>query len=100
MNPSLLINRFLWLALPLLLAPLAWALLDWAVLSAVFRPDLQACQQATGQGACWGVVAEKWRIILFGRYPVAEQWRAATVLVLWSALLFATAANVFKSKTT
>lgn len=100
MNPSLLINRFLWLALPLLLAPLAWALLDWAVLSAVFRPDLQACQQATGKGACWGVVAEKWRIILFGRYPVAEQWRAATVLVLWSALLFATAANVFKSKTT
>ena len=100
MNPSLLINRFLWLALPLLLAPLAWALLDWAVLSAVFRPDLQACQQATGQGACWGVVAEKWRIILFGRYPVAEKWRAATVLVLWSALLFATAANVFKSKTT
>ncbi|MDZ4049423.1 MAG: amino acid ABC transporter permease [Limnobacter sp.] len=100
MNPSLLINRFLWLALPLLLAPLAWALLDWAVLSAVFRPDLQACQQATGQGACWGVVAEKWRIILFGRYPVAEQWRAATVLVLWSALLLATAANVFKSKTT
>ena len=103
MNPGRFVNRwfnrFLWLALPLLLAPLAWGLLDWAVLNAVFRPDLQACQQATGQGACWGVVAEKWRVIVFGRYPVPEQWRAATVLVLWSALLFATAARVFKSKT-
>lgn len=98
MNASLVFNRFLWVALPLLLAPVAWALLDWAVLNAVFRPDLQACQQAAGQGACWGVVAEKWRVILFGRYPVAEQWRAGTVLVVWSVLLFATAARVFKPK--
>lgn len=98
MNPGLLLNRFLWVALPLLLAPVAWALLDWAVFSAVFKPDFQACQQAAGQGACWGVVAEKWRVILFGRYPLAEQWRAATVLVVWSGLLFATAARVFKAK--
>lgn len=99
MNPAVLFNRFLWVALPVLLAPVAWMLLDWALLSAVFRPDLQACQQAAGQGACWGVVAEKWRLILFGRYPIEEQWRAATVLVLWSALLFATAARIFKPNT-
>jgi general L-amino acid transport system permease protein len=95
---GLVMNRLLWLALPLLLAPLLWALADWAVFSAVFRPDLAACQLAAGQGACWGVVAEKWRIILFGRYPLDEQWRAATVLVVWSALLFATAARVLKPK--
>lgn len=99
MNATVVFNRFLWVALPLLLAPVAWALLDWTVLSAVFQPDLQACQQAAGQGACWGVVAEKWRVILFGRYPVAEQWRAGMVLVVWSMLLFATAARVFKPKT-
>jgi len=58
-------NRFLWVALPLLLAPVLWALVDWAVLSAVFQPNLQACQQAAGKGACWGVIAEKWRVILF-----------------------------------
>jgi general L-amino acid transport system permease protein len=102
-NTNLLLHRFfngfLWLALPLLLAPVAWALADWAVFSAVFRPDLQACQQAGGQGACWGVVAEKWRVILFGRYPLEEQWRAGIVLLLWSVLLFATAARVFTSKT-
>ena len=89
---------FLWIALPLLLAPVGWALADWALFSAVFKPDLQACQQAAGQGACWGVVAEKWRIILFGRYPLEEQWRAGVVLVVWSALIFATAARVLRKK--
>lgn len=98
MSRGLVMNRLLWVVLPLLLAPLLWALVDWAVLSAVFRPDLAACQQAAGQGACWGVVAEKWRIILFGRYPLEEQWRAATVLLVWSVLLFATAARVLKPK--
>jgi general L-amino acid transport system permease protein len=91
-------NRILWVVLPVLLAPLVWALLDWAVFNAVFVPNLQACQQAAGQGACWGVVAEKWRVILFGRYPLEEQWRAGIVLVLWSVLLFATAARVFKAR--
>ena len=28
-------------------------------------------------GACWGVIAEKWRPILFGRYPYEDQWRPA-----------------------
>ncbi len=98
MNP-VMFNRFLWVALPLLLAPVLWALVDWAVLSAVFQPNLQACQQAAGKGACWGVIAEKWRVILFGRYPLEEQWRAGTVLVLWSVLLFTTAARVFNNKT-
>lgn len=98
MSPGLVMNRLLWVVLPLLLAPVLWALVDWAVFSAVFGPDLAACQQAAGQGACWGVVAEKWRVILFGRYPLEEQWRAATVLVVWSVLLFATAARLLTPK--
>ena len=39
-------------------------------LHAVFAPDADACQAARGDGACWGVIAEKWRLIIFGRYPV------------------------------
>ncbi|HEX4878980.1 MAG TPA: amino acid ABC transporter permease [Limnobacter sp.] len=86
-------NALAWaLLLPPLLG-LAWLTFDWAVLHAVFEPNLQACQAAAGQGACWGVVAEKWRVILFGRYPVEEQWRAGLVLVLWTVLLFGTAAR-------
>ena len=59
-------------------------LIDWMLLQAVFRPDAAACQAVNHAGACWGVVAEKYRFILFGRYPYAEQWRPllATALLL------------------
>ena len=67
------------------LALILWRLVDWAVLDAVFRADPNACYQASG--ACWGFVAEKWRLIIFGRFPYDEQWRpaiatAAIVLML------------------
>lgn len=83
----------LWVGLPLLLAPMAWSLAQWAVVHAVFAPNLQACQAQVGVGACWGVVAEKWRVIVFGRYPLDEQWRAGVVLVVWSVWLWATVAR-------
>ena len=56
-----------------------WAL--WRVrrlgrAAAVAAPDIAACK-AAGHGACWGFVAEKWRLILFGRYPYEQQWRPA-----------------------
>jgi general L-amino acid transport system permease protein len=71
----------------LLLAGALWwlpGLIDWMLLQAVFRPDAAACHAVNHGGACWGVVAEKYRFILFGRYPHAEQWRPllATVLLL------------------
>ncbi|MDQ7957983.1 MAG: amino acid ABC transporter permease [Rhodocyclaceae bacterium] len=71
----------------LLLAGLGWAawhVVDWALLHAVFRPDAQACR-AVHHGACWGVIAEKWRPMLFGRYPYEEQWRPAVAVALLSA---------------
>ena len=67
------------------LALVLWRLVDWAILNAVFRADPNACYQASG--ACWGFVTEKWRLIIFGRFPYEEQWRpavatAAIVLML------------------
>lgn len=47
----------------------------WGLVNAVWTPDVQACGQSSG--ACWGFVAEKWRLIIFGRYPYHLQWRAA-----------------------
>ncbi len=66
---------------------LVWALPGlwrWMVTGAVFQADANACQAARGVGACWGVVTEKYRIILFGRFPYEEQWRplVATLLVI------------------
>jgi general L-amino acid transport system permease protein len=67
------------LALMLLLVWAGAHLFDWAVRDAVFRPDAQACRAAR-HGACWGVIAEKWRPILLGRYPYADQWRPAVAV--------------------
>jgi general L-amino acid transport system permease protein len=64
-----------------LLVLLGWKLLDWAVFSAVFSASrgAEACQAASG--ACWSVIAARWRIILFGLYPYEEQWRSALACV-------------------
>ena len=72
-----------------LLAVAAVFLLDWGVFEAVFRADPQACYKA--DGACWGFVTEKWRLILFGRYPYEDQWRPAAATFAIIAMLLVTA---------
>ena len=57
----------------------------WGGVNAVWTPDVQACNQSSG--ACWGFVAEKWRLIIFGRYPYHLQWRAASATGLVLAML-------------
>jgi general L-amino acid transport system permease protein len=98
----------------LVLAILVWAATSafhWAVLNAVTAADADACQAVRGMGACWGVINEKHRIILLGRYPQGEHWRAeiATFLLLglvvascsrwfwkpWLALLWLVVLSVF-----
>ncbi|WPB54927.1 amino acid ABC transporter permease [Xylophilus sp. GOD-11R] len=63
---------------------IAWQLFRWGIAQAVFRADAEACRAASG--ACWGVVAEKWRPIVFGRYPYEAQWRPAVAATLLSAV--------------
>jgi general L-amino acid transport system permease protein len=78
------------LGLLALLIPLAWGLAQWALVEAVWSPDATACLAARGQGACWGVIAEKHRLILFGRYPSDQHWRAALAcLIVIGALFYA-----------
>ena len=62
---------------------------EWAIVNAVTRPDLAACRALEHTGACWGVIAEKYRLILFGRYPYAEQWRPLAATLLMVAMLVA-----------
>jgi general L-amino acid transport system permease protein len=77
-------------------------LINWALFSAVFEANAELCSEARGVGACWGAIAEKYRLVIFGRYPFDEQWRplvATTVMVvmlvascmrpLWSKWLIA-----------
>jgi general L-amino acid transport system permease protein len=72
---------------------LAWGgihLFDWAVRDAVFRPDADACR-AAHHGACWGVIVEKWRPILLGRYPYEDQWRPAVAVSVLSLIMMLSA---------
>ena len=62
-------------------------LIQWAVVNAIVRPDADACQAARGVGACWGVITEKWRFIIFGRYPFDSQWRPEVATILLVGLL-------------
>ena len=69
-------------------------LLQWALFKAVWLPQVDACR-ATGAGACWGVVAEKYRFIIFGRYPFDEQWRPLLATALMVGLLVASCIRIF-----
>jgi len=73
-----------------LLAAIGWAALDWAVVRAVAQPDYAACKLPE-RGACWGFIAEKWRLIVFGRYPYEAQWRPALATAAVVAMLVASA---------
>ena len=68
---------------------------DWALFRAVFQTDAEVCQQARGSGACWGVVAEKYRLIIFGYYPFEEQWRPEIATVLLVGLLVVSCIRTF-----
>jgi general L-amino acid transport system permease protein len=86
----------LWVLFVTLPVVLRWAFVD----SVWYTPDPAACRHASG--ACWAVVAEKYRVILFGTFPYEQQWRALVAMLiviglaiassvrrLWSYYLFA-----------
>src|SRR5579862_1857134 len=71
---------------------------EWALVHAVWRPDNAACREASGVGACWGAIAEKYRIIIFGRYPFDQQWRPLVATLLMALLLVASCTRPLWSK--
>jgi len=72
--------------------------IDWAVVHAVWKPDNDACREAAGVGACWGVIVEKYRLIIFGRYPFDQQWRPLIATLLMVVLLVASCTRPLWSK--
>jgi len=46
------------------------------------------CRAIRGIGACWAVVPEKYRFILFGTYPFDQQWRPALATLIFITLFF------------
>lgn len=52
----------------------------WLFTNATWAGDAQVCR--AGEGACWAFIREKWRLILFGLYPLDQQWRPALAVLL------------------
>ncbi len=70
------------------------AFLNWAVVTATTTTNSDACR-VSGVGACWGVIIEKFRLIIFGRYPAEEQWRPLIATTLLIGLLVASCVRYF-----
>ena len=101
-----LFSSWLNTAVTLLLAYLVirWAVgfAEWAFVNAIWsvpvqggQPQTQACRDLAGAGACWAVITEKQRFILFGTYPYEEQWRPALAVLLFIALYVVSAMRRF-----
>ena len=61
---------------------------EWSILRADWQPDAERCRALLGTGACWGVIVEKYPLILFGRYPFDQHWRPALACGLLLAALW------------
>jgi general L-amino acid transport system permease protein len=77
------------LLLVFLLAKACISFVQWGLWNAIWTvPGSQtgACRAIRGLGACWAVIPEKYRFILFGTYPFDQQWRPALAILTFIAL--------------
>jgi general L-amino acid transport system permease protein len=83
---------------------LRWTIgfVEWAFVNAIWsvpmqgnQPQTDTCRDMRGVGACWAVIVEKHRFILFGTYPFEEHWRPALVCVLFVGLYIVSALRRF-----
>jgi general L-amino acid transport system permease protein len=77
------------------------SLVQWGFWNAVFTvpgDQTAACRAIRGLGACWAVIPEKYRFILFGTYPFDQQWRPALATLTFIALFFVSSRRSFWRK--
>jgi general L-amino acid transport system permease protein len=81
------LNSILTLLATALIAIVIPPVLRWALVDAIWSaPNGAACH---GDGACWAFIGQKFRFILFGRYPVDQDWRPVAVIVIFLAMIVA-----------
>jgi general L-amino acid transport system permease protein len=94
------------LALIYLILRFAVSFVEWAFINANWTvpykangaPDTSVCLDMRGVGACWAVIYDKYRLILFGRYPYDQQWRPAICVALFIGLYVISAIRWFWRK--
>lgn len=91
-------NGILSVVLLAILAKGIFSFVQWGIANAVWLTpanDSSACRAVRGFGACWAIIPEKYRFILFGTYPFDEQWRPALSVTLFIALFYLSSRRAF-----
>jgi general L-amino acid transport system permease protein len=94
------------LALGYVIVRIVVSFVSWALFNAIWTVPYSAtgiaqtavCQEIKGIGACWAVITDKYRLILFGRYPYDEQWRPLLVVLIFIGLYIVSAMRRFWRK--
>lgn len=84
------VNSVVSLLLLGLLAYLLVRFFEWAVIHSVVEADSIAGCRQRDTGACWAVIRERGRLVLFGLYPFPEQWRPIIACLILLAASIAT----------
>jgi general L-amino acid transport system permease protein len=72
-----------------IIAYVGYGFLNWTLFSATWAGnDVSSCTANSG-GFCWPYIREKYRFILFGTYPYAEQWRPTLMMIITVSMLAA-----------
>jgi general L-amino acid transport system permease protein len=74
---TLLVLWCLWQTVP--------PLVEWAFLDSHWFTGSEACRD--GEGACWSIIPNNIRFIMFGFYPPELQWRPLTAMLVLFGLL-------------
>jgi general L-amino acid transport system permease protein len=79
-------NSLLTIATLFILWKIVPPFIEWAFLRSNWFSSAQACKGAVG--ACWSVITQNFRFIIFGFYPYDSQWRPAIAMLILFGLLF------------
>jgi general L-amino acid transport system permease protein len=89
---SSIFSSIVTIVLLLLLGKMLFSLAQWGIWDAVWSvPDsnnTSSCRAVRGIGACWAVIPEKLRFILFGSYSYDQQWRPALATLIFIGLFY------------
>lgn len=61
-------------------------LLRWAFVESLWNSSAEACRAI--DGACWSIIPNNIRFIIFGFFPQDQQWRPGLAMLLLLALVF------------
>jgi general L-amino acid transport system permease protein len=79
-------NSFLTIITLILLWKTVPPLIQWAFIGSAWNTTGAECREATG--ACWSIIPNNFRFIIFGFYPYELQWRPLIAMLILFGLLF------------